>query len=248
MDAADCVIWSADVPGDTAVLEFVGRVPGLKKVKLDRYYVECFGWGLFTELPKRGIQVFDDGKPSEVPTKLEQIARNHTGRVSGAAPWMSNCMAGSVSTREQIDPKTLDGLKRFADVCHSAGTRPCGVTVLTSKSEEVVADEFNDRTATDQVLWYVGVLLECGFTDVVCSPLEAAAIRAESAFDVLDLNTPGIRLVESDVRDQARTNTPYGAMMGGSTRLVIGSNLTDAANPLANFLRIVAEIEAAHAA
>lgn len=248
MSAPDCVIWSADVPGDTAVLEFVARVPGLKKVKLDRVYVERFGWALFTKLPELGIQVFDDGKPSEVPTKLEHLARNHTGLVSGAAPWMSNCMAGSTSTREQIDAKTLDGLKRFADVCHSAGTRPCGVTVLTSKSEEVVAAEFNDRTATEQVLWYVGVLHECGFTDVVCSPLEAAAIRRVSAFDLLDLNTPGIRLAESDVRDQARTNTPYGAMMGGSTRLVIGSDLTDAVDPLANFLRIVAEIEAAKAA
>lgn len=248
MNAADCVIWSADVSGDEAVLWFLTQVPGLKKVKLDRNYVERYGWGLFTELPRIGVDVFDDGKPGEVPTKLEEIARNHTGLVSGAAPWMSNCMAGSTSTREQIDPKTLDGLKRFANVCHAAGTRPCGVTVLTSKTEAVVADEFNGRTAVDQVLWYVGVLLQCGFTDVVCSPLEAAAIRAESAFDMLDLNTPGIRLAESDVRDQARTNTPYGAMKNGATRLVIGSDLTDAADPLTNFRRIVAEIEAAQAA
>lgn len=153
---------------------------------------------------------------------------------------MLNCMTGISSTGRWTDddPKKVDGLKRFADACHQAGTRPCAVTVLTSKTDDMVAREFNGRTPIDQVLVYVEMLLEAGFTDVVCSPLEVPAIRAESRFDDLDLNTPGIRLPKSDMRDQARVNTPAAAIAAGATRLVIGSDLTNGDDFAANFQRI----------
>lgn len=155
-------------------------------------------------------------------------------------------MAGCTSTGllEDPDPKKVDGLKRFANACHAVGTRPCGVTVLTSKENEVVASEFNGRTSIEQVLCYVEMLLACGFTDVVCSPLEISAIRAESRFDGLGLNTPGVRPAESDAGDQARTNTPEAALATGATRLVIGRPLTNG-DPAENLESIVNTILAA---
>lgn len=141
---------------------------------------------------------------------------------------MLNCMAGSVSslTIEHQNPDMIDGLKMFADACHEAGTLPCGVTVLTAKKPHVVSSEFNGRSPIDQVLTYVGILARCGFTDIVCSPEEVAAIRSVPDFDHLNLNTPGIRLPDSKADDQARTSTPEGAVAAGATRLVIGRPIT----------------------
>ena len=77
------------------------------------------------------------------------------------------------------------------------------------------------------MLVYVGILQECGFTDVVCSPDEVAAIRSVPDFADLNLNTPGIRLPDAAADDQARKNTPEGAVAAGATRLVIGRPITN---------------------
>jgi orotidine-5'-phosphate decarboxylase len=152
-------------------------------------------------------------------------------------------MAGILSTGyvTHEDTNKVDALKRFADACHEVGTRPCGVTVLTSKSDDIVNAEFNGRSSIEQVLYYVEVLAQCGFTDVVCSPLEMEAICSESRFDKLDMNTPGIVMPGADQRDQARTNTPGKAIAAGATRVVVGSALTKG-DPTENFKAIVANI------
>ncbi len=159
---------------------------------------------------------------------------------------MLGCMAGAQSSGRLThrDSEQIDGLKRFADACHGAGTRPCGVTVLTSKTPEAVKREFNGRDPIEQVLYYVEMLLGCGFTDVVCSPRELSAIRGERRFDGLDLNTPGIRPAGSETGDQARADTPEAALAAGATRLVIGRPITTG-DPAENLKNIVASIAAA---
>jgi orotidine-5'-phosphate decarboxylase len=223
-DAADRIIWSADVPTMKALGRGIHAMNGLKVVKIDRLFMERRNPSIIKRIQEdHGVHVFDDAKMVEIPTKLEELALTHLKY----RPWMLNCMAGAVSTMELHDPKTMDGLKRFADACHRFDTRPCAVTVLTSKDEEIVYREFNGKKSADQVLFYVGLLFACGFTDVVCSPLEVPLIRAESQFDSLDLNTPGIVLAGANANDQERTDTPTGALRGGATRLVIGRALTD---------------------
>ena len=139
------------------------------------------------------------------------------------------------------DKDKVDGLKRFADACHAAGTKPCGVTVLTSKTPAVVEREFNGRTSEDQVLEYVAILLTCGFTDVVCSPKEVPIIRADSNFDALNLNTPGIRPAGTDAGDQARADTPQAALAAKADRLIIGRPITQG-DPAENLAKIVASV------
>lgn len=242
-EAGSRIIWSADVPDDNKMLTVLEATPKLRHVKVDRLYVERHGGGIFSNLTELGVKVFYDAKYIEIPSKLEELAK------TGCAhkPWMLNCMAGSLSNGllASDDLEKIDGLKRFADVCRSAGVKPCAVTVLTSKQPNVVEAEFNGRDSGEQVLFYVDKLLKCGFTDVVCSPEEVPLIRAESQFDELDLNTPGIRRSQSDKGDQARTKTPAGALQAGSTRLVIGRDITKGDNPAQNVEDIVAEILAA---
>lgn len=239
MDAIDRIIWSADVKNEADLMVALDLMPGLRKIKIDRLFLTGIDFGVIDRLNKRGLDVFDDAKIFEIPTKVEAIAKKHLAH----KPWMLNCMSGCVSslvlTNEDRDK--IDGLKRFADACHEVGTKSCGVTVLTSKTPQVVHQEYNGRTSEDQVLEYVAMLLECGFTDVVCSPKEVPIIRAESRFDVLELNTPGIRPAGTDAGDQARADTPQAALAAKADRLIIGRPITNG-DPAENLANIVASI------
>ncbi len=241
----DRIIWSADVDDDDAMLSVVDYAPSLTHIKVDRLYVARNGYRIFDELTERGRMAFYDAKCIEIPSKLAGLAetecRHH--------PWMLNCMAGSVSGHllDSEDPDKVEGLKRFADACHAAGVRPCAVTVLTSKQPPLFEEngEFNGRTSQEQVLYYAEFLLTCGFTDMVCSPEEVPVIRAESRFDVLDLDTPGIRRATSAIGAQGPPHTPASAVPAGATRLVIGRDITKRGNPTRNLKDIVDEVIAA---
>lgn len=242
IDPIERIIWSADVLDEEILMGHLDRMPDLRIIKIDRLFTTDVGLGVIDRLNDRGLLVFDDAKIIEIPSKIVSIARKHLKH----KPFMLNCMAGAQSSSVLIheDPKKVDGLKRFADACHQAGTKPCGVTLLTSKTAEIVGHEFNGRNTIEQVLYYVEALLECGFTDVVCSPKELSAIRTESRFDSLCLNTPGIRPKGSDTGDQARVDTPEAALAAGATRLVVGRPITTG-DPTENLKNIVASITVA---
>lgn len=236
------IIWSADVNDERELERYLSLMKGLRAVKLDRLFMERFGFGPLERLRDDGYRVFDDAKIIEIPTKLVAIAELHLRH----KPWMLSCMAGAMSNGE-LTGGELDGLKRFADTCHAAGTLPCGVTVLTSKSPAVIAREFGGRSNVEQTLEYADALLEAGFSDIVCSPAEVGAIRAESRFDCLSLNTPGIRPSGSPDDDQERIGTPVSAIICGATRLIIGRPLTVGASltvgaPRLNFEQIARDI------
>lgn len=236
--ANECVIWSADVSSVRMLAHYLRQMPGLKFVKIDRLFLERRDPSVIADIQDRfGVMVFDDAKFAEIPTKVGSLLDLHLKY----KPWMINCMAGNIGGKTMAE---LDGLKYFAEACAKVGTRSCGVTVLTSKGEEVVTAEYNGRTSEEQVLWYVNVLAEAGFTDVVCSPQEAKIIRKETAFDHIELNTPGVRLASSGSHDQARVSTPFSAIHSGANRLVIGRDLT-VGSPKKAFTTITKEIERA---
>lgn len=235
----DRIIWSADVDGTGALLNALSALPDLRMVKLDRLFLTNADLGLrvIEMVQERGFKVFADAKLIEIPSKLEALAKLHVRY----KPWMLNCMAGAVSNGEMdVTPtKTTDGLRRFAAVCLEAEVKPCGVTVLTSKTDAVAQEEYG-TSAKDQVLWYVEQLVNAGFTDVVCSPQEIEAIRAYCG-DAIAINTPGVRPADSAADDQARTATPAGAVTAGADRLVIGRPITQG-DPAENLRSIAASL------
>jgi len=242
-DTFERIIWSADVPGDVALaqkLRAIGNLP--IRVKLDRLYARRYGDKAFDYLRHEGYAVFNDAKLIEIPSKLAELAHEEIKRTR---PWMLNCMAGALSNGDSVaqEKEELDGLKRFADICLENDVLPCAVTVLTSKKAGVVASEFNGRSAFEQVLFYAHCLARFGFTDMVCSPLEAAAIRQVRDLDVLNLNTPGVRMPGDAVGDQARVATPGQAIKDGVNRVVIGRPITGSDNPVATIEAIARDIE-----
>jgi orotidine-5'-phosphate decarboxylase len=81
---------------------------------------------------------------------------------------------------------------------------------------------------------------QAGLDGVVCSALEATALRSQLGNDFC-LVTPGIRPAHTNQDDQSRVVTPADALKNGASYLVIGRPITQAANPLKALEAIHAE-------
>jgi orotidine-5'-phosphate decarboxylase len=239
------ITWSADVTLEELAAVIKGGVlPGGVCIKLDQlFFLKIFLskdldqikrlYGTIDDLHAAGHSIFVDWKLSEIPSKVEQIATRFGDIISSGD--MLNCMAGIYSSGLWKDPNSqkIDGLKRFAAACQQKGIRSCAVTVLTSKTNGkntgVVFKEFR-RTASKQVRFYAGLLVDAGFTDIVCAAPDAVALCSDNRFSDLRFNCPGIRIPGTDERDQSRIMTPRKAIELGLCP-VIGSNLTDGSEP-----------------
>ena len=92
----------------------------------------------------------------------------------------------------------------------------------------------------DTVRAYARNAQYAGLDGVVCSPLEAAVVKAACG-DAFMTVTPGIRFAGSVADDQARVMTPEKARLGGSDYIVVGRPITAAPDPVAAYRRCVAE-------
>jgi orotidine-5'-phosphate decarboxylase len=87
------------------------------------------------------------------------------------------------------------------------------------------------------VLRLAALARDCGLDGIVCSAIEAPAMR--SAFGAgFALVTPGIRLAGATRDDQARILTPEAAAQAGADYLVIGRPITGADDPVATLATI----------
>ncbi len=116
-----------------------------------------------------------------------------------------------------------------------------GVTVLTSLDRQALLDIGYADTAEDLVMRRVEQAIAAGIDGVVSSPLEAEAIRANVP-DGFCVVTPGVRPAGADKGDQKRIATPSAALKSGASHLVIGRPITQAPDPRAAALAIVAEM------
>jgi orotidine-5'-phosphate decarboxylase len=115
------------------------------------------------------------------------------------------------------------------------------VTVLTSLDAGALARTGVADPPEAQVLRLARLALDNGADGLVCSPREAAAIRAEFGASPV-LVVPGVRPAGSAAGDQARTATPAEAVAAGADWIVLGRPLTGAADPAAAAASIAAEL------
>jgi orotidine-5'-phosphate decarboxylase len=83
--------------------------------------------------------------------------------------------------------------------------------------------------------------VECGVEGLVASPLEAAGLRRIVGPNTI-LVTPGVRSAGADAGDQKRIATPAQAIADGANYLVIGRQITRAADPAEEAGRILMEL------
>ena len=108
-----------------------------------------------------------------------------------------------------------------------------GVTVLTSMEQADLAEIGLNVPVDELVLRLAHLARSSGLDGVVCSAQEAVMLRQHLGSDFV-LVTPGIRPdTAANNDDQRRIMTPQAALAAGSSYLVMGRPITQAADPVA---------------
>ena len=204
------------------------------KVGMTLYYAA--GPAIVRQLHALGYSVFVDLKLHDIPHQVQGAARSlaeagadlMTVHASGGSAMLQAAMAGAREPHE-----------RCADVAVPA---VCAITVLTSMDEAQLASLGIDATPAQHVARLAALSRDAGADGVVCSPREAADMRALLGPDALVV-TPGVRPPGSDAGDQSRIATPAEAFAAGASHLVIGRPITQAASPRSAFECVCATLE-----
>jgi orotidine-5'-phosphate decarboxylase len=224
------VIVALDYPAAPAALELAQRLsPALCRLKVGQELFTNSGPALVDKLQQLGFEVFLDLKFHDIPNTV-------AGAVRAAAElgvWMVNVHASGGRRMMAAAGEAMGSLSQ----------RPLliGVTVLTSMSEEDFPELGYNESTLERVLRLAEMAADCGLDGVVCSAMEATALRQVRSRDFC-LVTPGIRLTGDDAEDQRRVVTPAEALAMGSDYLVIGRSITAAADPLAALQRVLREL------
>jgi orotidine-5'-phosphate decarboxylase len=226
------IIVALDYPDATAALQLVEHLdPALCRLKVGKELFTAAGPQLVAWLAHEGYGVFLDLKFHDIPNTVAKACET----ASKLGVWMLNVHASGGSAMMHAARAAVD----------KAAAPPLliAVTVLTSLDQPAL-DEIGyagDLSAT--VLRLAKLAQSCGMDGVVCSAQEAPMLRSELGAE-FSLVTPGIRPADAGADDQSRVVTPAMAISNGSSYLVIGRPITQAADPLQVLQRINNEITA----
>jgi orotidine-5'-phosphate decarboxylase len=144
-----------------------------------------------------------------------------------------------------VDFLTVHGSRAVMAAAHAGlGSSPLtllAVTVLTSFDETDLKQMGYPCSTSELVELRVRNAVEAGIGGIVCSPLEVARVRAITG-PAATLVTPGVRSAGASTGDQKRIATPREALANGANYLVIGRQVTRAADPRAEVQSILTEI------
>jgi orotidine-5'-phosphate decarboxylase len=201
----------------------IGDAADFYKVGMELYASE--GPAMVRELLRQGKRVFLDQKYYDIPATVERAVR----RVAASGV--------SLLTVHAMRP-VMEAAVRGAQ---GSGLGILAVTVLTSMDDSDLREAGYRMGAEALVEHRVRQAVQAGVAGVVCSPREAAKVREIAGPNFLVV-TPGVRSAGADTGDQKRVATPAQAIADGASHLVIGRQVTRAADPRAETLRILAEI------
>ncbi|HET7540473.1 MAG TPA: orotidine-5'-phosphate decarboxylase [Polyangiaceae bacterium] len=211
----------------------VAHAAGVLKVGLELFVSE--GPRTVALGQKLGCELFLDLKLHDIP---ETVERAVAAAAAHGVRYLTLHAAGG--------PRMLAAAARRAER-ENTGLVLLAITVLTSLD---AADLMAVGVAADpgsQALRLAKLAQEQGIPGMVCSAAEVSALRALLGPRAV-LVTPGIRPISGAAGDdQKRTATPQGAIAAGSSLLVVGRPIRDAADPAAAATAICDEIQRAPA-
>jgi orotidine-5'-phosphate decarboxylase len=179
-----------------------------------------------------GFDVFCDLKLHDIPHQVE-----------GAARSLALLGAGMLTVHASGGAAMVEAAVRGARAGAAEAGLPVpfviAVTVLTSMDADTLSSVGVTGPMLEQVVGLGALAKTSGADGVVCSPHEAADLRALLGADALVV-TPGVRPAGAESADQARVATPAEALAAGASHLVIGRPITGADDPAAAFDAIVA--------
>lgn len=223
----DRLIVALDVPNAVAGLDLaerLGDAVGFYKIGLGM--LTGGGLALATELKQ------DHGKRIFLDMKLFDIGATIEAAVRGLARFDLDFLT------VHGDPHVIRAAKEGAS---GSNLKILGVTILTSL----------DRADLDAGMIQAGDLhqitveraaraFEAGADGIICSPREAADIRALPGSRLIV--TPGVRPAGAALGDQKRVETPASAIAAGANHIVVGRPVWQAADPRAAAQAILAEM------
>lgn len=230
-----CAVDTADLGTATTWAARIGDHVG--GIKLGLEFISAHGPKGVTHVMKASdLPVFLDVKFYDIPSTVAGAVR----AIAAVKPFMINVhAAGGQAMMRAAAAAASDAASEYAV------PRPLviGVTVLTSLADDDLAEIGITAKAAEQALRLAVLAKESGLDGVVCSPREAARIRAECGPN-FKLVTPGVRPEWAAANDQKRVMTPSQALAEGADYLVIGRPITAADDPAAAAQRIVTAIAA----
>ncbi len=229
------LIVALDVPSSDNIPDIVSSLP--ERVSYYKIGLELFaacGPDALTYLKEKGKRIFLDLKLHDIPrTVARAVAAAGQHNVS-----LLTVHAGG----------GRDMLAAAAESAASLGAQApklVAVTTLTSLDQNDLTELGIQRPLAEHTRALGKLAIDCQIDGLVCSPLEVASFRSELGSDPL-LVTPGIRPEGGDVGDQKRIATPAMAVKGGSSFLVVGRPILEAADPASAAATILDQIDQAY--
>ncbi len=225
------VIIACDFPSAQATFDFLDRLGDERpflKIGMELFYGA--GPEMVRRLRERGHKIFLDLKLHDIPNTVRRTMRV----LAGLDIDMVNVhAAGTIemmrAAREGLDEGTPEGRKPPMLIA---------VTQLTSTSPVALKEQLLIDTPMEQTIArYALNARDAGLDGVVCSPLEASAVKKACGHSFCTV-TPGIRYPDSGADDQNRVTTPACAREIGSDFIVVGRPITAAPDPLAAYHRV----------
>lgn len=232
-DARDRVIVALDCDKETA-LDLGAKLSGHAswlKVGMTLYYAE--GPSIVQAFKDLGFKVFLDLKLHDIPHQVRGAARSAS--LAGADLLTVHGLGSGA-----MIAAAREGVEEAAEV-RGSRTELIAVTVLTSMSQESLSEIGVELPVADEAAKLAQLAVGNGTDGIVCSPMEAEAMRELLGPDAL-IVTPGVRPVGAALGDQTRVATPAAAIKSGASHLVVGRPITAADDPVQALENIVAEL------
>lgn len=186
------------------------------------------GMAFARELRSQGKDVFLDMKFYDIP----ETVRRAVCQVARAGLQFLTVHGSDAVMRAAVEGRDTSNLQLLA------------VTLLTSFDRQDIEDLGYPCQATDLVDLRVRKAMAAGMQGIVASPLDAARVRRLAGAGAL-LVTPGVRSAGAARGDQKRVATPAEAIREGADYVVVGRQVTRAADPVGEVDRVLEEIAAA---
>lgn len=225
----DPLIIALDVDNTAEALALVDRIgPAADFYKVGMELYAAGGMQFVEQLASFRKRVFLDLKLYDIGETVKRAARKICD--SDAVTFLT--VHGSRAVMEAA-----------AEGRGQSGVKLLAVTVLTSFDQQDLADLGYPVPVSDLIELRVKKAIESGMDGIVCSALEIAHVR-KIAGPGLTLVIPGIRSAGAAAGDQKRIATPADATRDGADYLVIGRQVTRAADPRRAYQDILSEISA----
>lgn len=224
------VFIALDYPSVTMAEAFIARInPDQCGLKVGKALFLRAGPNFVASLVERGFQVFLDLKFHDIPNQVASAVK--AAADLGVTYLTLHAMGGAAMLSA--------GLEAIAS--RESAPTLLAVTVLTSFNDAALAELGMHVSLLDLAKQLVTVSTQAGIKGFVCSAHEVSALKrlAKDACFV----TPGIRLDDDHLDDQARVMTPLEACRAGADLLVIGRPITQAHDPWAVLQQINKMIE-----